>query len=374
MQGSLAPGVSIDDAYQRKIDMKQLSKKLALTGLSLALCSGAWAQQILKPTDNCRDHSAADIVTFADPVLENEVREALLIGPQDALTCELAAGLTTLDASGPGARRSVSGSPEWQDPDHLFHDLSGIQNLSGLTDLGLRNRGLSDISPLAGLTELINLNLHTNWISDISPLGGLTRLVRLRIAENPLTDISALSELTELRVLRMHRHGDFIGGQVSRTHMGATGILFTNAVTNISPLANLTKLVDLNIHTQDISDLTPLSGLTSLIELRLAANSFTDLGPLRGLANLQYLELTGNDITDITPLSGLTSLMQLDLRFNPGLTDIEALFENPGIGAGDIVELRHTNVSCADQARLSEKGVEVRTELFSSCATATRQR
>ena len=202
----------------------------------------------------------------------------------------------------------------------------------------------------------------------------MRKLVRLRIAENPLTDISALSELTELRVLRMHRHGDFIGGQNPRTHMGATGVLFTNAVTDISPLAKLTKLLDLNIHTQDISDLTPLSGLTSLIELRLAANSFTDLSPLRDLASLEYLELTGNDITDITPLSGLTNLTALDLRFNPDLTNIQALFENLGIGAGDIVELRHTNVPCADQARLAEKGVEVRTELFSSCVTATRQR
>lgn len=354
--------------------MKHLSKKFSLAALSIALCSGAWAQQVLKPGDSCRDFAATDIVTFADAVLEQEVREALSLGPQDSMSCAKAAELKTLDASGAGARRSVSGSPEWNDPDHLFHDLSGMQNLTGLTDLALRNRGLSDISPIAGLTDLVNLNLHTNWISDISPLRSLTNLVRLRIAENPLTDISALSELTELRVLRMHRHGDFIGGQNPRTHMGATGLLFTNAVTDISPLAKLTNLVDLNIHTQDISDLSPLSGLTSLIELRLAANSFTDLSPLRGLATLQYLELTGNEITDITPLSGLTNLMQLDLRFNPELTNIQALFENPGIGAGDIVELRHTNVSCADQARLAEKGVEVRTELFSSCATATRQR
>ena len=354
--------------------MKHLSNKLSLTALSLVLCSGAWAQQVLQPTDNCRDHSASDIVTFADAVLENEVRAALSLGPQDTLSCGQAAQLTTLDASAAGARRSVSGSPEWNDPEHLFHDLSGIQNLTGLTDLALRNRGLSDISPLAGLTELVNLNLHTNWISDINPLRDMTKLVRLRIAENPLTDITALSELTELRVLRMHRHGDFIGEQNPRTHMGTTGLLFTNAVTDISPLAKLTKLVDLNIHTQDISDLTPLSELTSLIELRLAANSFTDLSPLRGLTTLQYLELTGNNITNIAPLSGLPNLMQLDLRFNPDLTNIQALFENPGIGVGDIVELRHTNVSCVDQARLAEKGVEVRTELFSSCATATRQR
>lgn len=357
------------------MNIKTILNSIVMGAFATFVCIGnVSAQQTLLPTDRCRDHSSSDIVTFADAVLEQVVREALSLGSGELLTCAQAAQLKSLDASGAGARRSVSGSPEWQDTEHLFHDLSGIQNLTGLTDLALRNRGLSDISPLADLTELINLNLHTNWISDISPLRGLTKLVRLRIAENPLTDVSALSGLTELRVLRMHRHGDFIGGQVPRSHMGATGILFTNAVTDISPLANLTKLVDLNIHTQDISDLLPLRNLTALEELRLAGNSFTDLSPLRGLTSLQYLELTGNNITDITPLSGLTSLMQLDLRFNPELTDIEALFENPGIGAGDIVELRHTNVSCTDQARLAEKGVEVRTELFSSCATATRQR
>ena len=354
--------------------MKHLPLRISVIVLTLALCAGASAQQVLQPTDNCRDHSASDIVSFADAVLEMQVHEALSLGPQDNLSCSQAAQLKTLRAPGGGARRSVSGSPEWVDPAHLFHDLGGIQNLTGLTNLALPNRGLYDISPLAGLAGLTHLNFHTNWIADISPLRGLTKLVDLRIAENPLTDVSPLSELTGLRVLRMHRHGDFIGGQNPRTHMGATGLLFTNAVTDISPLAKLTKLVDLNIHTQDISDLTPLSGLTSLIELRLATNSFTDLSPLRGLATLEYLELTGNDITDITPLSGLTNLMQLDLRFNPELSNIQALFENPGIGAGDIVELRHTNVPCMDQKRLAEKGVEVRTELFSSCATATRQR
>jgi hypothetical protein len=100
----------------------------------------------------------------------------------------------------------------------------------------------------------------------------------------------------------------------ARTHIGTRGLLFTNAVIGISPLANLATLVDLNIHAQDIS--------------------------------------------------GLTNLMQFDLRFNPELSNVQALFENSGIGAGDIVELRHTNVSCMDQERLAKKGVENRTEIF----------
>ena len=49
-------------------------------------------------------------------------------------------------------------------------------------------------------------------------------------------------------------------------------------------------------------------------------------------------------------------VLQLDLRFNPDLATIRALFENPGIGPGDILELRHANVSCTEQAWLAEKG------------------
>ena len=195
----------------------------------------------------------------------------------------------------------------------------------------------------------------------------MTKLTSLFLSENPLSDISPLSGLTELRVLRLHRHGDFIGGQNPRSYRGATGILFTNAITDISPLAKLTKLEDLNVHTQEVSDLSPLSDMTSLIELRLAGNTFTDLSPIRGLTSLQNLELTGNSITDISPLAGLPNLARVDLRYNPDLTDIRALLENPGIGGEDIVELRHTQVTCEDQARLAEKGVEVRTELFSAC-------
>ncbi|HIL61366.1 MAG TPA: hypothetical protein EYG31_12100, partial [Porticoccaceae bacterium] len=122
--------------------MKQLPIRLSLTALCLVFCSGSWAQQTLQPTDNCRDHAASAIVTFADAVLEMEVREAMSLGPLETLSCDRAAQLTTLRASGGGARRSVSGSPEWVDPEHLFHDLSGIQNLIGLTNLALSNRGL----------------------------------------------------------------------------------------------------------------------------------------------------------------------------------------------------------------------------------------
>ncbi len=336
--------------------------------LAWALTSASAGEaQVLKPDELCSDYPASATATFADADLESAVRAALSIGARENLTCGLVSGLTAFSSSGPGAVRYVSGSPQWPDPDRAFEDLTGMQNLTGLTRLTMNNRWITDISALRGLTNLTVLNLHTNWISDLGPLSGMTKLTSLFLSENPITDITPLREMTELTVLRLHRHGDFIGGQVRRNFMGARGLLHTNAITDISPLAGLTKLRDLNIHTQEISDLRPLRGLTSLTELRLAGNPVTDLSPLSEITTLRTLELTGTSVTDLRPLSGLANIDYIDLRYIADLSDIQPLIDNAGIDAGDIVELRFTSVTCADQARLAAKGVEVRTELFSAC-------
>ena len=50
---------------------------LLLLSCSLASFANAQAPAILAPTDHCRDFSADAIVTFADPDLEQRVRDAL---------------------------------------------------------------------------------------------------------------------------------------------------------------------------------------------------------------------------------------------------------------------------------------------------------
>ena len=82
-----------------------------------------------------------------------------------------------------------------------------------------------------------------------------------------------------------------------------------------------------------------------------------------GLTSLEYLFLFSNGISDISPLSGLDSLKRLDLENNPNLSDIQALLDNTGLGAGDEVHLKGTGVSCTDVAALQAKGVTV----YSDC-------
>lgn len=68
---------------------------------------------------------------------------------------------------------------------------------------------------------------------------------------------------------------------------------------------------------QCVGDISPLAGLASLTELDLGGNVISDITPLAGLTNLDTLRLASNDISDISTLANLTQLSWLDLSENP---------------------------------------------------------
>ena len=88
----------------------------------------------------------------------------------------------------------------------------------------------------------------------------------------------------------------------------------------------------------------------------------TGISALSGLTSLTVLRLDHNWwITDVSALSGLTSLTLLHLNYN-SISDIQALLDNTGLGADDLVDLRSTTVSCANVAALEAKGVTVESD------------
>ena len=129
---------------------------------------------------------------------------------------------------------------------------------------------------LSDVWEVQSLDLRYAYIIDLSPLLELQNLNQLSLS-NTTQCLSDLSELKQLKAL----------------YMSCSGL------EDISFLAELTNLEELDISENDISDLTPLSGLK----------------------NLKYLYLYSNNISDISPLAELTNLERLDLRYNEGITD-----------------------------------------------------
>lgn len=102
--------------------------------------------------------------------------------------------------------------------------------------------------------------------------------------------------------------------------------LYGNHITDLTPLAALTKLRILNISSNFSvlgggdrnkgMDLTPLGSLTTLEELYAAENLITDVTPLAPLMNLRRLDLHRNRLTDVSALASCVSLETLNLAQN----------------------------------------------------------
>ena len=183
----------------------------------------------------------------------------------------------------------------------------------------------------------------------------LQGLRRLKTGGKGITDIKGLEFAQSLVYL----------------HFGNAG----NYITDLTPLASLTTLMDLNVSGNQVTDVSPLRSLTSLIHLNLADNHVSDLRPLANLISLETLDLFDNEVESIVPLSGLKNLNQLILTHNhigdisplSGLTNLRTLWikENPirnlslllGLNLTDVKydpPLKPTEQTQTSEARLSD--------------------
>ena len=257
-------------------------------------------------------------------------------------------------------------SGDWVTNGNISNFVSVLQRLPNLTRLDLYKTQITNISSLSKLTNLTVLDLYDNKVADISPLSGLINLKELDLGFNPITDISPLSGLTNLEKLNLN------GNQISDISLIAR---FTNLteldlgdnrfIKDISPIARLTNLTKLDLHNNQISDISPLSRLTNLTKLDLYANQITDISPLSGLTNLTELDLCFNQISDISPLSGLTRLEKLGIGANQ-ITDLSPLLANYGLGKGDRVYLggnpiitRSAHSALKQIQKLEDRGVDI---------------
>ena len=113
----------------------------------------------------------------------------------------------------------------------------------------------------------------------------------------------------------------------------------SNSVSDLLPLAGLTRLEKLELWKNSVSDISALAGLTNLKHLGLLGNNITDISSLSGLIQLTWLSLGHNNISDISSLSNLTQLIGLFLG-NNNISDISPLVANTGLGKGDTVDVR----------------------------------
>ncbi|MBI4211276.1 MAG: leucine-rich repeat domain-containing protein [Deltaproteobacteria bacterium] len=220
-----------------------------------------------------------------------------------------------------------------------------VQDALRTSQLQLTSPSLGVARNVLGVECFVNLTrFHlnqpspNNGITDVTPFASLVHLTELVLWRNNISDITPFSNLHNL------------------THL----VLTQNLVSDITPVMSLPQLTFLSIAQNPVPDLFPLAALVNLNTLYADANHQAyDLTPLSSLTNLTVLTLGSNQISDVTPLSGLINLRSLALFQNP-ITDIGPLISNPGLSAGDTVDLQQDpQIHPAQIAALRAKGVNV---------------
>ncbi len=164
------------------------------------------------------------------------------------------------------------------------------------------------------------LNFRDEQIANLMGLEHATQLTKLYLGGNAISDITPLAQLTHLTDLDLgHDHASNIP-----IREGTVLDLGGNQIRDITPITNLTQLITLDLGGNQIRDISPLSQLTQLTELVLKNNEISNLVPLVQLTQLVKLDLGGNQIRDISPLSQLTQLIHLGLEGNE-ISDIAPL-------------------------------------------------
>ena len=203
-----------------------------------------------------------EVVVFADPILERMVREAIK-RPDGDITFADAKAVTEL-------RLSIDWQPEYPAGTRITN-IEGLQYFVNLETLELLFHDISDVSPLAGLTKLRALGLGGNPVKDISALSGMTEMNYLALFNCNASDYSPLKNMTNLRMLQASR----------------------SALADASVLAGLTNLESLDLSYTQVTDVAPLASLTNLKTLKLEGNAITDYSPLQPIyANLQEKDFT----------------------------------------------------------------------------------
>ncbi|MBP7050944.1 MAG: leucine-rich repeat domain-containing protein [Phycisphaerae bacterium] len=217
-------------------------------------------------------------------------------------------------------------------------DVTPLAGLTGLTELHLARNQVSDISPLGGMMDLRLLYLDNNRIADISSLHGKNQMEKLSLWNNGVSDISPLSGMTGVTSLWLASNQvSDISGLAGMTNLAELS-LGDNPISDLTPLAELTSITSLSLRNNGLTEIGFLANLHDLLVLDLANNQeITDISVVAGMPQLQNLNLYWNHVSDLSPLMGLTNLQWTDVRSNPLGADAyqvyipQILANNPGI-------------------------------------------
>lgn len=188
--------------------------------------------------------------------------------------------------------------------DQRVKNLKGLEHATNLTTLSLGNHAISDLNPIAGLGKIEVLQLFGNKISNIQPLARLSKLSNLNLSDNTVTDLGPVSQLTNLKQVSLSSANmtldlrAFAASKNTIERIAYYDYERTTKVTGIDTLIGAPKLNTLRLSGASVTpaDLAKIGQITTLQSLRLDHSTITDLSPLAGLSKLTRLDVSSQHV------------------------------------------------------------------------------
>jgi LPXTG-motif cell wall-anchored protein len=205
-------------------------------------------------------------------------------------------------------------------------DFTILEQMPQLTKIKIGADSITDAS-LAVIAQLPNLK-ELSLIANITDLTAMNQpgiqIEKLDISHNPVISLEPLQAMTKLKELdcMMSNLTNLTG--IESLPLERLNVVMNASLSDISAVANIITLKEINAMWCDIADITPIESLTSLTTVNLAKNRISTIDPVKNLVNLEFLYLGYNQISDTSPLQNLVKLKELSLDDN-NISNIEAV-------------------------------------------------
>lgn len=270
-------------------------------------------------------------VQVEDPALETYLRDYLAVGTGEPITTLDMALMTKFHIN----KLTFQGVENLWGMEHASnlksfslannHELTNLDGLYGAANLkqvSIRDSSVTDVSFLAYLEQLEKLVIERSPVGILPDLSGLVQLRSMTIVDTPLSDLSPL--------IRSSEWDDPILQNLEYLHLEG------RLLSDLSPLAELSRLRTLSTTNTSVSDLAPVARLVNLEQLYLEDSFVKDLTPVAQLANLETLWVEKSLVSDLSPVTQMESLT--------GLWIMESLVKDL-TPLGDLKQLDQLNLS-----------------------------
>ncbi|EJU4176928.1 InlB B-repeat-containing protein [Listeria monocytogenes] len=144
-------------------------------------------------------------------------------------------------------------------------------------------------------------------ISNIFPDVVLAEYIRNQLGKSSVNEMITLADLDVINYVGIPANKGIkdLSGMENLRNLERIIIQRSNGVSDLSPIANLSKLWMLRIDGNQISDISALRNLSKLRDINLSSNLISDISALGNLQIVDELYLNNNQISDLSPISNL---------------------------------------------------------------------